>query len=326
MMAQFLDRLTRKYERFQSDNDSFDPMGDLVQRYRQYKNSLPVDLAAVATSLTLDSGIEIDPLALKAIQDTNPNFNPDKLGDYSSEELMGIVNSAKGKYFEYLVVENLNAGETVGDVTLPDGYRAALAGSMNQPGWDLRIMDESGRAAELLQLKATESSGYIHDTLERYPDIVIMTTNEVAAGLPHNNMVLDSNIGEAELEKMINGTLTGQNAGVLDEFWNSFNPLIPLLVIAGTQGYQVAVNKQRIASALEVAKARAARGLIATGVGAVFKAITDSLVISIPAGLIAGWYFDRGQNIDGLVEAIRNSNKKMLSRSEFYRSLANRGA
>lgn len=153
-MAQFLDRLIRKYERFQPDNDSFDPMDDLVQRYRQYKNSLPIDLAAVATSLTLNAGTEIDPLALKAIQDTNPNFNPDKLDDYSNEELMGIVNSAKGKYFEYLVVEKLNAGETVGDVTLPDGYRAALAGSINQPGWDLRILDESGRTAELLQLKA----------------------------------------------------------------------------------------------------------------------------------------------------------------------------
>lgn len=325
-MAQYLDRLIPKYERFRPGNDSFDPMGDLVQRYRQYKNSLPIDLAAVATSLTLDSGMEIDPLALKAIQDTNPNFNPDKLGDYSSEELMGIVNSAKGKYFEYLVVENLNAGETVGDVTLPDGYQAALAGSMNQPGWDLRIMDENGRAAELLQLKATASSGYIHDTLERYPDIVILATDEVANGMPHDSTVLDSNISEAELEKTINGTLAGHQTGFLGEFWDSFNPLIPLLVIAGTQGYQVAVNKQRVSSALEVAKARAARGLVAAGVGAVFKAITDSLIISIPAGLLAGWYFDRGQNIDGLVEAIRNSNKKMLSRSEFYRNLANRDA
>jgi len=139
-------------------------------------------------------------------------------------------------------------------------------------------------------------------------------------------MVLDSNISEAELEKTINGTLAEDQTGFLGEFWDSFNPLIPLLVIAGTQGYQVTVKKQRVSSALEVAKARAARGLVAAGVGAVFKAITDSIIISIPAGLIAGWYFDRGQNIDGLVEAIRNSNKKMRSRSEFYRSLANRGA
>lgn len=60
--------------------------------------------------------------------------------------------------------------------------------------------------------------------------------------------------------------------------------------------------------------------------GELREKITDSLIISIHAGLIAGWYFDRGQNIDRLVEAIRNSNKKMRSRSEFYRSLANRGA
>lgn len=321
MHARFLEAMLSRYRNNRSH--SVDPMGDLLTRYRQYKNTRPLDLAAVAISLgeQPDSSEAMDPLALQALRDTNPNFDPDLVGSYSDEEWMGIVNSAKGKYFEYLVVEELNAGGTVGDLTLPEGYTAKLATSMTQPGWDMQIVDGHGDTAELLQLKATESVGYIHDTLERYPDISILTTGEVAHDLGPNEMVIDSKMTEADLERAINISAESLDHGYLDQFWDSFNPLLPLLIIAATQGYQIAVNKQRVGNAMEVAKARAARGMVASAAGAVVKVVSGSWLASAMGAVTAGMFFDRSQNIDELVEALKSRNRLLAARATHYQAL-----
>ena len=321
MKGDYLKRLKTRYKPFASP--SSDRMGDLLVRYQQYKNTQAIDLAAVAMGLGIQpaSSDDMDPVALKALHDTNPNFDPSHVGSYSDQEWMGIVNSAKGKYFEYLVVDELNAGRTVGDLTLPDGYSAKLATSMTQPGWDMQIVDEHGGTAELLQLKATESVGYIHDTLERYPDISILTTGEVARGVGHNAMVLDSKMSEADLESAINATAEGMDHGYLDEFWGAFNPLLPLLVIVATQGYQVTMKKQNVRAAMEVAQARAARGLVASGVGAAAKVLSGSWIISALSAITAGMFFDRSQNIDELLAALRSRNRLLAARSAHYTKL-----
>lgn len=301
-------------------------MRELLERYRQYKNTRTLDLAAIAIGLGIqpDSSDAMDPLALKALKDTNPNFDPSEVGSYSDAEWMGIVNTAKGKYFEYLVVKELNAGGTVGDLTLPDGYSAHLAASMTQPGWDLRIVDAHGDTAELLQLKATESVGYIRDTLERYPDISILTTGEVAGDIGPHDMVIDSKMSEADLERITNMTAGGADHGYLDQFWDNFHPLIPLLLIAATQGYQVAVNKQTVWSAMEVAKARAARGMVASAAGALFKALSGSWIASALGAVTVGLFFDRSQNIDELVEALKSGSRLLTARAQHYRVLVAR--
>jgi hypothetical protein len=192
---------------------------------------------------------------------------------------------------------------------------------MTQPGWDMRIVDEQGGTAELLQLKATESVGYIRDTLERYPDISILTTGEVARDLGPNDMVIDSSMSEADLENAINMNAGGINHGYLDEFWDSFNPLIPLLVIAATQGYQVAVKKQRVGDAMEVAKARVARGMVASASGAVVKIVSGSWIASALGAVTAGMFFDRSQNIDDLVDALKSRNRLLAARATHYQAL-----
>lgn len=319
----YLSGLLKRYRPHASD--SIDPVGDLVTRYRQYKQTLPIDLAAVATGLALSQSKDLDPLALQAIQDTNPNFDPERLGDYTAEQWLGIVNTAKGKYYEYLVVDRLNSGETVGMVTLPSGYRAELADSMIQEGWDVRIIDDNGQVAEFLQLKATDSIGYIYATLERYPDIQILTTNEVADQLTDHQMVLNSDISEQRLQQTIESTLDTMDRGFLTEFWETFNPLVPLLVIAATQGYQIAVNKQDVAAAVEIAKERAARSIVAGGAGALTKIVTDSFLLALPVTLGIGWLFDRAHNIDHLIDVMRQSNETLKHRSFYYQQLIYRG-
>jgi len=154
------------------------PAGEAFQRaFLRYlkanrESLLDITVAVVSTQISLGDGPEdVDPLLLRAIHDTNPSLTQAHLFSLDSDALQGAVNTAKGKYFEYLVAEKLNQGLQVGPLLLQEGQTAVLAESMTQPGWDLRIVDEDGAVVEYLQLKATDSVAYVRAALERYPDI-----------------------------------------------------------------------------------------------------------------------------------------------------------
>jgi hypothetical protein len=149
------------------------------------------------------------------------------LFELRGDELQGAINTAKGKYFEYLVADQLNAGEQVGPVLLPDGYRAVLAESLNQPGWDMRIVGPDGATADYLQLKATSSAGYIQEALHRYPDIEILATHEVAA----SGLVLESGVKESELHDQVLSAIDVMDESVTECFLDYFSPLLPLVAI-----------------------------------------------------------------------------------------------
>ena len=101
----------------------------------------------------------------------------DKVRDLDDEALTGFISGVKGKLFEQKYVEYLNNGN------LPDGYAAVLAESATQPGWDIAIEGENGEIASVLQAKATDSVSYVQDALEKYPNIDVVTTDEVYSHL-----------------------------------------------------------------------------------------------------------------------------------------------
>ncbi len=316
----YLDKLTERYSRY--DSGDIDPMDRLVKKYRQYKNTSILDLTVVAVSLSslYASREDLDPLALKAIQDTNPNFDPDKLFGYSDAQMVGMINSAKGKYFEYLVVDKLNKGESVGDVILPPGYSAELADSMSQPGWDLKIIDESGQVSEYLQLKSTDSLSYISETLDRYPDITILATSEVAGTMDETTMVLDAGMTDEKLESVMGETFDSY-PGLLDHVWDVFAPLSPLILIASMQGYQVLVKKQLMSEAIEVAKARSIRAIVAGGTGLLLKSMGADLWVSVPSAILAGLYIDNIFNIKNLISSAKKQNEKLAAQMQFQSAL-----
>lgn len=320
MNPSYLRRLRGTYARHASVEP--DALRLVARRHAAMRRTQIMDLAAVATSLAYVDRLELDPLALRAIQDTNPTFDPSQIGEYSEQEWLGITSAAKGKYFEYLLVERLNAGESVGDLYLSQGHRAEIADSMNQAGWDVRLVDEDGRVVELLQLKATESAGYVRGALDKYPDIRVVATDEAADGLADNAMVIDVNVSERELASAIGKTLNDLDPGVMDHFWESFNPLLPALVIAATQGYQVVLGKQVVREAFLIAAQRAQRGLVAGSVGAAVKVATDSLLMAAPASVIAGWLFDRCRNVDAMTAFVREKGERQRARSSYMRQIA----
>lgn len=200
MTAFTAERIVALSRRYTASN--IEPAGEAFHRaFSRYMKAnreslFDITLAVTSARLTLDAGPDnVDPLLLKAVYDTNPSLKETYFFGLEGDALQGAVNTAKGKYFEYLVVERLNAGEQVGPLVLADGFRAELAESFTQPGWDLRIVDAHGATAEYLQLKATDSVGYVRDALERYPDFQILATHDVA----HSGLVLDSGLSNEEL-------------------------------------------------------------------------------------------------------------------------------
>ena len=151
----------------------------------------------------------------------------DIIEDADDTELAGLTSGIKGKLFEMRYVDFLNNGH------LPDGYEAVLAESATNPGWDIAILDNNGIAVNELQMKATDSVDYIKTALERYPDIDIVTTEEVYNSVVMHEFadsVINSGISNEELTSVVTEALESDS---VDMDWGL--PVIPMLLI----GYSV---------------------------------------------------------------------------------------
>ena len=301
--------LSRKYSRAGDE-----PAGEAFQRafsrFLKVNRESLLDITAAAASAHIDVGdgpTDVDPLLLRAIYDTNPSLKETSWFSLDEAALQGTVNTAKGKYFEYLVVEKLNQGEQVGPLLLQPGQSAVLAESMTQPGWDLRIVDEHGAALEYLQLKATDSVGYVRTALERYPDIEILATGEVA----QSGFVLDSGISDETLRAQVGAGVDLADVSLSETFLEYFNPLLPLAAMAMYEGYRLSVGAQSV-DAFKLALARRSQRMVATQlIGATVYALGGGY-IAIPAALAGGLIFDRTINQVAMQTAYQSHRSKLL--------------
>ena len=116
----------------------------------------------------------------------------DYFQDINAESMQGHISNIKGILFEQEYVESLEEM----------GIHATVFEETNHPLTDISIFDDSGEVVSELQLKATESVGYINATLAENPDIAIVATSEVANEIG-SDMVIDSGIAEAVLEDSV---------------------------------------------------------------------------------------------------------------------------
>lgn len=259
---------------------------------RRRRSSRPapsmVDMAVVAGNLGKDivaiAQVQQDPMLVRAIEMTTETALEELASD--PDTLQGAISTAKGKYFELLVQDHLNKGGAVGDLVLMDGQRAALAESMNQPGWDLAVLDSHSKVADVVQIKATDSVDYIRETLERYPDIKIISTTEAAKNI-HGGLVIDSGITNADIERVVGHAIGAQAPSFLQDFVDTFSPLFPLVFIASTEGYKVVAGKKSVERALDQALVRASNSITGAAVGALFYAMGFGWTSIVPAVLAA---------------------------------------
>lgn len=282
-----------EHRRNRSSNgaDAFIHWSKAVSRFASRRKKslidLAVDAANLAINIELNPDLLIDPRVADAIRDTNPSFDfSDPPTGYA---LQGAVNAAKGKYFEYLVVDKLNNHERVGDVVLPDGYTAILAESKRQPGWDLQILDPDSHVASYLQLKATDNASYIKEALDRYPDITILATDEVA---DTGDYVLDADVSDAWLDSTVREAMGTTDASFREAFFDAFSPLLSLAFIVGTEGYRVAVSKKDINEAVVAVAHRGSRTVVSQSIGAMVYAAGGGW-LTLPAAILSGLVYER---------------------------------
>ncbi len=304
--------LRKKY--FPDEQNTLESLYSIYNKYLKRRRDAILDSLIASANLSINIfDSDSDPLALEAIKMTNPNFDPTAFDNYSDEQLTGIINSAKGKYFELLVAEKLNNGEQVGDLILPDGYHAELAESLTQPGWDLSIVDNSGDIADHLQLKATESLSYISEALHKYPDIKILTADEVAEKFPDGyTMVIDSDIPNRDMVSTVEDSLNSEDPGFIEKFGDGFHPLMPLSIIAAMEGYKVFTKKQTTDKAIKNGSERFGRSLFSTTLGSLVFALGGG-ILSIPVAFTAGLYYRRLTNMRKVSETMKENITRIKS-------------
>jgi hypothetical protein len=115
----------------------------------------------------------------------------DHMRSYDAAQMEGVVNEVKGRMFELLIIEAENSDG--------DSITAISEGDMSQPATDLILKNNQTGEAVAIQLKATDSPSYIEHALQRYPDVPILTTEEVGEHFAGSHMVTGSAIGNEHL-------------------------------------------------------------------------------------------------------------------------------
>ena len=275
-------------------------LADLGRRYERRQQYEILDIAAVATDVSADSILnlglepESDPLIAEAFRLQYPDADPISPDD-STERLEGLANGIKGKYFELLVADHLNRGESLGELTLELGQIAQIADSPTQAGWDLQIVNEDdGSVIEVLQLKATDSMSYVKSALINYPNIRVVAPSEID-GVAEE--ILQTNISDADLEDAVHKYVGESSEDTITDVLHrgaewAFDavPVIPAVLVAITEGRNVLVGRSSMEEALRRGARRMGKAVTFSTLGATIGALhTGLLSVPVTVGARIAW-------------------------------------
>ncbi len=199
----------------------------------------------------------------------------------------GVLQAWKGKLFEVMVRDQLNAGVPVGELRLAVGEKAVLAESLNEPGWDLRILDWRGVETGKYQLKATVSEEHVRESLQRYPDFRIIATDDVSM-----EDILPGGHTNSSLAGQVSDAIDDLAAHDLQDILGDLLPYLPFILIIGSEGLRAAIGRKPLVRAFVDAGVRGAKCLSARTVG--FLVLSIGLgPLSIPASMATRYGIDR---------------------------------
>ena len=115
----------------------------------------------------------------------------DYLSGYEEEALNGVLANVKGIYHELIFEHSENYDG--------DSITARLFEETNHPGADVEFM-MNGEVISQVQLKAVKSKELVLEHFEKYPNIEVYATSEVASEL---DGVVDSGFSNEELEASV---------------------------------------------------------------------------------------------------------------------------
>ena len=120
---------------------------------------------------------------------------------YDMSQLEGVTNTIKGKMFEILVTAQEN--------TDSDNWTAKMHEDESFPGSDIIFYNSETNEKLEVSLKAVsaDNSFIIEDALVKYPDLPIMTTDEVASRYDSNPNVYGSGFTNTDLDDITDENL-----------------------------------------------------------------------------------------------------------------------
>jgi len=158
-------------------------------------------------SWSVEENLVLDALRRSAgeLNEASESELAEYIGSLSGEQLRGVVSNVKGIYHELLFVhaENLD----------PDEVSARVFEATNHPGADVEFV-VNGDVIDEIQLKAVASKSSIYEHLERYPEIQVLATEEVANQLPS---VESSGFSNTEITDDVNQVFTELDDDTLTE-------------------------------------------------------------------------------------------------------------
>jgi hypothetical protein len=133
----------------------------------------------------------------------------------SPQQARGFLNNVKGIYHELVVA---NAENVDGDEIFARPHEET-----NHPGTDIEFL-VYGEIVSAVQLKATDNAAYIQEHLDRYPEVCVMATEEIAAEFQtvrssgFTNAALSESVGECVRESssdIADGMASSASASIL---------------------------------------------------------------------------------------------------------------
>ena len=316
-LAHIAERYERKY---QLEDGAREDVGDLYRRYSWARESSLLDAASTALAIeTLFRADDIDPnLITPQMEEAYSLQFPNEALEMSLEEklesigaeresVQGFLSSLKGKYFEVVVRDKLNAGQQVGDLVLRDGQLAELTPGQNHPAIDLLFLEADGSVAEGYQLKATEELGLIKATLSKYPDVPIVTTEEadaLAEQFLSEANVLSSGMTDASLEEELAEVAAPILDSAFEEFMEHAIPGSPFVLIPLTEGARVLIGRQTLHDAISRAKDRGIKSAASAGVG-IALTLSGVGLLRLPATFVTRFGIDRAQVQGDAIKQVR---------------------
>ncbi|WP_415405680.1 hypothetical protein ACLHDG_07900 [Sulfurovum sp. CS9] len=266
------------------------------------------------TLVSLLSATAIPNEIINAYESAYPNLSQeisfqDKIRELDEDSSIGFISAVKGKLFEQKYIEYLNDGN------LPDGYSAFLAESATQPGWDIAIEGKNGEIASVLQAKATDSVSYVKDALEKYPNIDVVTTDEVYSHLVMSGIsdnLTNSAITNVELIDTLNDAVESS------ELTMDFSP--PLLTLAFIAFTSYKDESLTLYEKAKHAGNRSGKTYLSYLIGGGIAAITNTWWLGVIGSVGSRLLSERGDKkfeVFKKLQDIEKSNQMIIDRMKF---------
>jgi CRISPR/Cas system-associated endoribonuclease Cas2 len=188
--------------------DSIEKLKHIILFLNDYiiSNPIKIGIVSAVTMQLLSNEIDLfndeEELVLDALRRSNNDLTDASNAELSEyiqalepNQIQGLHSNIKGIYHElkYQDIENSD----------DDIYRVELFDETNHAGADIKLINELTGEIKEFQLKATDSLSYINKHNERYEDIEVIATSEVAS---RSDEILDSGISVEEINETVSET------------------------------------------------------------------------------------------------------------------------